>query len=550
MKKLTKLFSMLLVVAMGATMVACDEPTSPPPTPDPEPTPGQTELSIKVEPIEAGEDYLTFKIISTGVDWLFYVAVAEDMINDVEVNLDFVLNAPNIVEVESDEPCVVTFDGRVANTKYYVYVAGMTDDEKHSILSECVEMTTTAVQYETTALPTPDYCNINLTALTTVDRYEVALSDEENSLYFTFNFYTEAGTNGAIPAGRYTVSNFTAAGVIDLASITLEVNGLPVVISEGTLNVELYNNGANIRLDGTFVLVSGDSATLEYDGAVIINGSGETAATTFTVVNNLSANEDMEGIEPGWHEIQFLPVENSSTMLNIQFNSDPAKSYITNGFYPVFDSQASAEAMSMGSSWISTVSFYQEGITPYSVVAGMDSYAQVTTNMDSGVDYYEITFSLKLRSLFDKSESVLNAVYRGPLGFVAQDVEEDNTLTMAQNYVDITSDGTTHTLDFHGSIPSLGMSVTIEGALPEVGGDYTWYNIVSGTFFDHVVALEDPTLGNAALLEGSRIAIKRFVDSADPADEGVVKPYYGFKLEAQVVGWDIVGEWTSYQHSR
>ncbi len=549
MKKLTKLFSMLLVVAMGAMMVACDDPQTEQPEPTPNPEPEQPELSVRVVPIEAGDEYLKFEIVSTGADWLFYVAIDESVINDVTVDLDFVLSSPNIVEVESDEPCIITFEGRVPNTKYYVYAAGMTDDEEHSVLSECVEMTTNSKQYSTEALPTPDYCNVNLTTLSTVDRYGFALSNESNSLYFSFNIYTEKGSNGVIPAGEYTVSNFVAAGGIDLGSLVLEVNGLPLVISEGTLNIELYNEGANIRLDGTFTLVSGDSVTLAYDGAVTIFGTGQggEASVTFNAVRNLTAAEGMEGIEPGWHEIQFLPSDDSSTMLDLIINSAPTKSYLTGGFYPVFDSRQSAEAMGMGNSWISTTSFYQEGITPYTIETGMDSYIQVTTNMDSGEgDYYEITFALKIRSVIDQSVSTLNAIYKGALGFEATNEEEEYVLEMQSLYVDITSEGTTHTLSFYGPIATLAMDITIEGELPAEGsGDYVWYDITSGTFTDGVM-----NVFSAPLLEGSRIAIKRYMDTADAGDEGIVKPYYAFVLNATIEGYDVIGEWTSFESAQ
>lgn len=545
MKKLTKFLSMLLVVAMCTMMVACDEPIE-----KPEPTPEDTTPSVSVTAGEVGEDWISFTVTTKNIKRAFYVAISEEVINDVTVDADMVLSAPNMVP-EPNTACEITFDGRTPGTKYYVYAAAITDDGQ-KLLSECVEMTTLAHYYETSALPTPDNCNVNLTVLTAVDRYEFAVTDNDNTLYFTFNIYTEKGCNGAIPTGKYTVSDFVAAGAIELGSLNLEVNGLPMVISDGELDVELYEEGKKVRLNGTFRLVSGDSVTLEYDGAIAISGidSGESAAVVFTVVHNLTAAEGMEGVEGGWHEVQFLLAEESSTMLNLQFNSDPSKSYITSGFYPVFDSQASAEAMGMGSSWISTASFYQENITPYTVVAGMDSYVQVTTNMDSGEgDYYEITFSLKIRSMLDQSEAVLNAVYKGALGFEATQEEEELVLEMAQNYVSITSEGNTHTLDFFGAIPTLGMTVVVEGALPEVGGDYVWYDVVSGTFFDYVMAQDDPSLGDAALLEGSRIAIKRFADAADAADEGKVKPFYGFKLEAEVEGYDLVGDWKSFEHA-
>lgn len=548
MKKLTKLFSLALVALMSAVMVSCDDHE---PEPQPEPTPEVTTPTISVTAGEAGEDWLSFSVTSANVKRAFFVAITEEVIGDVTVDADFVLDSPNLVP-KPNTTCEIRFEGRTPDTKYYIYAAGI-NDNGDKVLSECVEMTTLAHEYSTVALPTPDNCNVDLTVLTTVDRYAFTITNNANTLNFSFNIYAQKGSNGAIPAGQYTVSDFIAAGAIDLSSINLEVEGLPKVISDGALNLELLEEGKKIRLNGTFKLVSGDSATLDYEGAVAISGtdSGESAAVVFTVVNNLTAAEGMEGVEGGWHEVQFLLGEDSSTMLNLQFNSDPSKTYITGGFYPVFDSKASAEAMGMGNSWITTASFYQENITPYTILPGMDSYVQITTDMDSGEgDYYEITFSLKISSLVDQSEAVLNATYKGALGFEATEEEDNNTLEMVQYYVSITSEGNTHTLDFFGPVQTLGMTVVIEGELPQVGSDYIWYDIISGNFFDYIMAQEDASLSNAPLLEGSRIAIRRFNDAADASDEGIVKPYYGFKLEAQVEGYDLIGDWTSFGQNK
>lgn len=549
MKKLTKIFSFALVALMSAVMVSCDDP-EPTPTPTPEPTPEQGDPTVSVTAGEVGEDWISFTITTTNVKRAFYVAVAEDMMAQISAEegfdlMEFVLSAPNMV-MEPNTAWTTVFEGRTPNTTYLVYAAGFQGDKK--VLSECVEMTTLAHQYATTALPTPTSCDVIHTTLTTVDSYKFTLANEDGSLNFSFNVLTEKGSNGVIPTGEYEVGTFMAAGVIEFANISLEVDGQPVVISEGTLDIEMYDDGAKIRLDGEFVIVSGDSVTLSYDGDVALSGlGGGDTGTLFTVAYNLTSTEGMEGVEAGWHEIQFFPAAESATMVDVNFHSNPNKEYLTAGTYYVCESRESANAMGCPNNWIGTNSFYQENITPYSIVAGKDSYVEVVTRMDEGIDYYELTFSLKIRSMFDQSETVLEGTYKGALGFVAQVEEEDNTLEMAQFYVSITSDGNTHTLNFFGPVQTIGMNVVIEGALPEVGSDYVWYDVVSGSFFDYIMAQDDPSLSNASLLEGSRIAIKRFKDGADASDEGIVKPYYGFKLEAMVEGYDLVGDWKSFE---
>lgn len=545
MKKLTKFFSLALAALMSAVMVSCDDP-EPQPEPKPEPTPEVTTPTISVTAGEAGEDWISFSVTSANIKRAFYVAVSEDVINDVTIDVDFVLDSPNMVP-KPNTTCEILFEGRTPDTKYYIYAAAI-NENGDKVLSECVEMTTLAHEYTTTALPTPTSCDVTHTTLTTVDSYKFTLTNEDGSLNFSFNVLTEKGSNGVIPTGEYKVGTFMAAGVIEFANISLEVDGQPVVISEGTLDIEMYDDGAKIRLDGEFVIVSGDSVTLSYDGAVALSGlGGGDTGTLFTVAINLTSVEGMEGVEAGWHEIQFFPAAESATMVDVNFHSNPKKKYLTAGTYYVCESQESANAMGCPNNWIGTNSFYQENITPYSILAGKDSYVEVVTRMDEGTDYYELTFSLKICSMFDQSETVLKGTYKGALGFVAQVGEEDSTLEMEQYYVSITSDGNTHTLNFFGPVLTLGMSVVIEGALPEVGSDYVWYDVVSGSFFDYVMAQDDPSLGNASLLEGSRIAIKRFKDGADASDEGIVKPYYGFKLEAMVEGYDLVGDWKSFE---
>lgn len=549
MKKTTKLFSLALVALMSAVMVSCDDP-EPTPTPEPEPTPEQGDPTVSVTAGEVGEDWISFTITTTNVKRAFYVAVEKELMPALEAEegfdlTEFVLSAPNMV-MEPNTAWSTVFEGRRPNTTYLVYAAGFQGDKK--VLSECVEMTTLAHQYATTALPNPTSCDVNHATLTTVDSYKFTLANEDGSLNFSFNVLTEKDSNGVIPTGEYKVGTFVAAGVIELTNISLEVDGLPMVISEGALDIEMYDDGAKIRLDGEFVIVSGDSVTLSYDGAVALSGlGGGDTGTLFTAATNLTSAEGMEGVEAGWHEIQFFPVAESATVLDVSFHSNPNKKYLTAGTYYVCESQDSANAMGCPNNWIGTTSFYQENITPYSIVAGKDSYVEVVTRMDEGTDYYELTFSLKIRSMFDQSETVLKGTYKGALGFVAQVEEEESILEMAQYYVSITSDGNTHTLNFFGPVPTIGMTVVVEGALPEVGGDYVWYDIVSGSFFDYIMAQDDPSLGDAPLLEGSRIAIKRFKDGADASDEGIVKPFYGFKLEASVEGYDIVGDWKSFE---
>lgn len=559
MKKLTKLFSMLLVAAMSV-MVACgtpDEPQTPNTPEDPQKpdTPQTAEPSVSITPIDAGEDWLKFDVVAANLTRVFYVAIEANMFDIIEgFGAEWITTYGQYIPNGNNTTTTITFDGRAEGTNYYVYAAGLKGDTY--VISERVEMRTLDKSYTTTTLPEADFCNISLAVLSSMDRYSFALSDESNNLHFTFNLYTAKGCNGAIPTGTYTVGAAIPNNV-ELTSMTLESQGLPIVISDGTLDVELYNDGKNIRLNGNFTLVSLDKATFEYDGPVTITGidSGETGdndTITFTKAILYTSSEK------GWYEIQFSPAVGNS-MLDLQFHSNPSKKYLTSGTYPVFGSAAAAAAAGSANSWIFVEegapagSFYQDDMSiPSIILVGTDSYVQVNTNMDNGEDWYDITFSLKVKSLADMKESTLKATYKGKLGFTV--TNDTPTLRMESMYVDITSEGTTHKLNFHGGYTT--MVATIEGALPEIGDDYVWYDIVSGRFSDAYATIYDHPISNG------RIAIKRFPDASDASDDGKVKAFYAFMIEGvlndvtikdQETGvtttntYDLVGEWKSFQ---
>ena len=558
MKKLTKFFSMALVVVMSVMMAACEEKPEPtiPSEPEQPEQPEQKEPTISVTAGEVGEDWISFTVTSENVKRAFFVAVAEDMMAQISAEegfdlTEFVLSSPNMVP-EPNTSCEIVFDGRLADTNYLVYAAGFQGDVK--VLSECVEMKTLAHQYDTITLPEATSCAINLRALSAMDRYAFSLQDDNGNFSFEFNLYTEAGLNGAIPAGVYSVGGASPTN-IDFNSIVVEHNGLPIAISEGSMEVELYDEGKKIRLDGEFILMSNDTAIFEYDGDVTMTGLGgsqDDGTIVFTRIPMVGTSG-----EPGHHEIQFQPAEGIS-VLDLQFYSDPAKKYLTDGRYQVFGSADAANAAGFGKNWIYVVegapagSFYQNDMMiPSIILTGEDSYVDVATDMDKGVDYYEITFSLKLQSLMDQSVSTLKAVYKGSLGFGPS--EEVPTMRMESMYVDVTTEGSAHTFNFHGGFTT--MVVTVEGVLPEVGGDYVWFDIVSGNFSDAYAGIYGHPITDG------RFAIKRFPDAADASDEGKVKAYYGFQIEGKlvdvtqrdqetgetsVITYDLVGDWKSF----
>ena len=548
MKKLTKLFSLLLIAAMGVAMVACNEPDEPEQPEQPE-NPGQTEQpnepeqpatnepTVSVIAGEVGEEWISFDIVSANVQRVFYVAIAEDMIDVIEdFNVDWVLEWGQYLEEGANGTGHVIFEGRLPGTKYYVYAAGIKGDKK--VLSECVEMTTLSETFENITLPEADFCNVILTAYSSYDLYAFTLTDEDNDLYFAFNIYTTAGCNGAIPAGTYTINATPNVGVVDLGSLILEINGLPHVISSGSINVELTNGGSTVSLDGDFKLVSGDNATFSYEGSFMMMGldSGiqDESSLTFTQVPLLVPFEDVRGS----YEVQFT-LSQGFAMLDLQIYSDPSKGYITGGLYPVFESAADAAAAGMANSWINTYSMWQDNMMmPNAVLPGMDSYIQVVTALDNGgADYYEITFSLQVKSYVDGSISTLKGTYKGALGFTPSD--DDAAMRMESMYVDITSSGNTHRFNFHGGFTTMIIDVEAE-SLPVEGDGFVTLNVVNAYFSDAYAEIYNSPVSNVVF------QVKRFEDAEDASDNNKVKPYYAFKIEGEVNGMALTGDWRSF----
>lgn len=500
--------------------------------------------TISVTPGEATETTLSFTITSTNADFVHYVAVDDITHQLITVDADFVLGSNNIATPNTSEK--VTIDYRVPATKYYIYAAARRGEEK--VITEAITMTTLEPTYTTSELPTPDFCTAALTELASRDRYSFSISDEANTLYLTFDLYTEKGTNGAIPTATYTIGDDTA-GSIDLNSITLVANGATLVVSSGELDVELYEDGTKVRLAGDFTLVDNNSVTLNYDGTIGITGTStpggddSTINSTFTSISNLFT---IDGT-PGWYEIQFMT--DDGAMLDLCLNSDPAKNYLTGGFYPVFANADDANQMAMGNSWItaSPASFYQDkNGYPYDVRSGMDSYVQITTDMDidGTTDNYNITFELKVKSLLNGENYTLKGTYSGALGFSPE--AQLPTIEIATFYVDIQNSGSNYKLTFFGGFTDVAISFKAD-SLPEIGGDYVYYDIMGGT-------ISDMYLGVTNLkIDGGRIAIKRYEDLADASDENKVKPYFAFRLDGVTAGggaYRVIGDWTSFQQPK
>ncbi|MBQ2247248.1 MAG: hypothetical protein II323_00645 [Tidjanibacter sp.] len=523
---------------LAETQMATLATEEPEPEPEPDPKPESNKPTVSVEAVDATETSLTFIITSTNADEVHYVAVDEFTLPYVTIDADFVLQAANIAEANTS--AVVTMDYREAATKYYVYAAAMKGSEK--VLSECVEMYTLEPTYTSSELPTPDYCNVTFTGLTSRDSYSFALSDEAGMLYFTFELFTESGTNGAIPTATYTIGD-GAAGEIDLGTITLVANGATLTVSSGSLNVELYGEG-KVRLNGEFTLVDNNTVTLHYDGNINIVGTstgGDNNSEINLKFTSVKAVYTIEG-NPGWYEIQLLADDGS--MLDLNIYSNPEQNFLCSGFYPTFASAGEAQQMAMGNSWLSTSSFYQDANgLPYAVLAGLDSYVQVSTDMESDnpTDNYSITIALKLKSHSDQKEYLLKATYDGPMGL---EVEPGlPKLEISTFYVEIINQGNRHTLNFYGMYTSMIVKIQAE-SLAEIGGDYVYHDITTGSVTDLYANIYD------LKLDGGRIGIKRFDDTADASDEGRVKPYYAFRLEGVTAGggqYQIVGDWTSFE---
>lgn len=499
------------------------------------------EPSVSLQAGEATSTTLSFTVTSSNAQEVRYVAIDELTLPTVDVTADYILKSDYTAEPNTSS--LVTVEYLIPNTKYYIYAIATLGTRNH--ISAPLEMTTLEPTYTSTELPTPDFCTANLSIGSNADKYEFALSDEAGRLYLTFSLYTEVGTNGAIPTATYPLGS-NDPGEIALGSVTLVADDVTFAVVSGSLDVELYDQ-SRVRIAGGFTLEDGNQLTLSYDGDITIMGIsvGDEEASvhnvTFVSVANIYTLDDA----PGWFEIQ-LTAEDGS-MLDLVINSNPEQKHLTSGFYPTFNSPQDAQSMAMGSSWTSTASFYQDASgLPYAVLPGLDSYIQVSTDMDNSepVDNYSITIALKVKSHATQKDILLNGTYNGPLGFEAE--AHLPTLEIATFYVEIISKGNQHILNFYGMFTDLTIKIVAE-SLAEIGGDYVYHDIVGGSVSDMYAGV------SGLPIDGGRIAIKRFEDTPDASDEDRLKPYYGFRLEgvtAKGGAYRVVGDWTSYEQAK
>lgn len=527
MKQLFRALIFVAVAALGLQMTSCDEPE---PTPQPKPT-------VAIEAGEATQESLSFTLTSENADKVKYLCATE------QCTATHIFN--NGIEAPSGT-ANITANGLTPDTAYTIYAIAICGE----VLSEpaTAQMKTLASPeptYTSTELPTPDFCTANLSIGSNADKYEFALSDEAGRLYLTFSLYTEVGTNGAIPTATYPLGS-NDPGEIALGSVTLVADNVTFAVASGSLDVELYDQ-SKVRIAGGFTLEDGNQLTLAYDGDISIMGIsvGDEEASVHNVTFVSVANIYTLDNAPGWFEIQ-LTAEDGS-MLDLVINSNPEQKHLTSGFYPTFNSPQDAQSMAMGSSWTSTASFYQDASgLPYAVLPGLDSYIQVSTDMDNSepVDNYSITIALKVKSHATQKDILLNGTYNGPLGFEAE--APLPTLEIATFYVEIISKGNQHILNFYGMYTDLTIKIVAE-SLAEIGGDYVYHDIVGGTVSDMYAGL------SGLPIDGGRIAIKRFEDTPDASDEDRLKPYYGFRLEgvtAKGGAYRVVGDWTSYEQAK
>lgn len=521
------------------TLKSGDEPVTPP------------SVSVAAVNEKTTTSTVTFTITSENAEEVKYAVLPEMALAAFgEITAEKIYNQ-SLGEVEPNTTVEVTAEVYMENTLFLVYAVAKSGEQL--VLSEKVEITTLSTggdDEESLELPIPSFASFTLDAGQTADKYTFALSydppfddptADNRSLYLMFDLYTEAGLNGAIPTDEYPIAG-AEAGMVDLSTLNLVLSDTPLVVEEGMITVELYEDaqsasGWNALIEGE-LFVEGEEApyALLYDGPIDrygIKQGGDGSETTVTIQNAWHSRPTKDdGVTPlaGQFNVFFSYTDDNSqpVLVTLCFNG-PDLAYLATGHYPVTNT-------AMPTGWVNAdLSSVEAGIPPIpeSLEEGDAFNVRVETMLDleptnpQFADYYSIEFYIKTKGLYSPSK-IIKATYQGPLGFSLPGQEGKEYFDLYYNYV-TAQQGANNTLDLSfTSSASAGsfMNLNVNGTeLPKVeSSEWTWMDINSGM-------VNDPYNGQGNLTENTGKLGVKYRGAVLDSYEGVMHPEYEFITE-------------------
>lgn len=482
---------------------------------------------------------VTFTITSENAEEVKYAVLPEMALAAFgEITAEMIYNQ-SLGEVEPNTTVEVTESVHMEDTLFLVYAVAKKGEEL--VLSEKVEIKTLSsggTQDDPIELATPVYASMTLTQ-GEIDKYNFNVADEMGAVTLQFDLYTEAGLKGRIPESEYPFAG-AEAGMIDLSTLNLFVDGIKEPIVEGMLYINLYESsdsqsGWNAMIEGELQSETQDVPyLLSYDGPIDrfgIPNENEGGEDTVTIENAWTTRptED-DGVTPlaGQFNVFFSYTDEDSNpvLVTLCFNG-PDLAYLPTGHYPV-----SKTALPAG--WVnSEMSSVEAGIPPIpeNLEPGDAYNVRVETMLDLEPtdpqfgDYYVIEFYIKTKGLYSPSKTI-KATYKGALGFDPFGEAKEN-FDLYYNYLTTETVGSTMNLTFTTTAsPGANFIVNIDTpSLPNTeGADWTWYNVNSGS-------ITDPYSGKATLTEKTgRMGVK-YLGGYYDSFEDKTYPEYQFITE-------------------
>lgn len=483
---------------------------------------------------------VTFTITSENAEEVKYAVLPEMALAAFgEITAEMIYNQ-SLGEVEPNTTVEVTESVHMEDTLFLVYAVAKAGEQL--VLSEKVEITTLSngggTGDDPIELATPVYASMTLTQ-GEIDKYNFNVADEMGAVTLQFDLYTEAGLKGRIPESEYPFAG-AEAGMIDLSTLNLFVDGIKEPIVEGMLYINLYESsdsqsGWNAMIEGELQSETQDVPyLLSYDGPIDrfgIPNENEGGEDTVTIENAWTTRptED-DGVTPlaGQFNVFFSYTDEDSNpvLVTLCFNG-PDLAYLPTGHYPV-----SKTALPAG--WVnSEMSSVEAGIPPIpeNLEPGDAYNVRVETMLDLEPtdpqfgDYYVIEFYIKTKGLYTPSKTI-KATYKGALGFDPFGEAKEN-FDLYYNYLTTETVGSTMNLTFTTTAsPGANFIVNIDTpSLPNTeGADWTWYNVNSGS-------ITDPYSGKATLTEKTgRMGVK-YLGGYYDSFEDKTYPEYQFITE-------------------
>ncbi len=532
-------FLVYAVAKAGETLVL-SEPAEITTLPEGE-EPGKEETTVVVAAVneKTTTESITFTITSENADEVKY-AVLPEMALEVygEITPELIYNQ-SLQSVEPNTTVEVTESVYMEDTLFLVYAVAKKGEEL--VLSEKVEIKTLSsggTQDDPIELATPVYASMTLTQ-GEIDKYNFNVADEMGAVTLQFDLYTEAGLKGRIPESEYPFAG-AEAGMIDLSTLNLFVDGIKEPIVEGMLYINLYESsdsqsGWNAMIESELQSETQDVPyLLSYDGPIDRFGipNDETGVETTVTIENAWTTRPTEddGVTPlaGQFNVFFSYTDENSqpVLVTLCFNG-PDLAYLPTGHYPV-----SKTALPAG--WVnSEMSSVEAGIPPIpeNLEPGDAYNVRVETMLDLEPtnpqfgDYYVIEFYIKTKGLYTPSKTI-KATYKGALGFDPFGEAKEN-FDLYYNYLTTETVGSTMNLTFTTTAsPGANFIVNIDTpSLPNTeGADWTWYNVNSGS-------ITDPYSGKATLTEKTgRMGVK-YLGGYYDSFEDKTYPEYQFITE-------------------